>query len=263
MPPHAVQSIAMPRVPGRVRREAVGQLAEQVVRGRVVGLAVVAEPAGHRAEGDRRADGQVRGRRHQVEPAVRLHVEDQVELGRLLVGQRPVDEQAARVDEHVDPAVALPHVGDHRRARLGIPQVERCGSAPCRLPPRPLPPRAAPPPPARLPAICLSIAAGVGFSPPLPSPPRSARSSARPGPAGRAHVAIVARGQRRQVEQVEDAPAGGGQVGHDLARDAARRAGHEEHRVGSELQARAAMLRGRAPRSDTLQRSAAVVARPR
>ena len=38
IPPHAVQSMAMPRVAGRVRAEARGDLAQQVVGGAVVRL---------------------------------------------------------------------------------------------------------------------------------------------------------------------------------------------------------------------------------
>ena len=61
MPPQAVQSIAIARrSSGPPVREVVRQLAEQVVRGRVVRLAVVAETPCDRAESDRRPDGQPR-----------------------------------------------------------------------------------------------------------------------------------------------------------------------------------------------------------
>ena len=107
MPPHAVQSMAMPRVSGRVRAEAGRELAQQVVGGAVVGLPGVAEPAGHRAERDRGAERHVAGRVQQVEPAVALDVEDQVVLARLLVGERVADVEPGGVQQHVDPAVPL------------------------------------------------------------------------------------------------------------------------------------------------------------
>ena len=83
--------------------EAAHDLAEQVVRRRVVGLSLVAEPSGHRREHDRSADRQVVRGVEQVEPAVALHVEDEVVLARLLVGQVAADLQPGGVEEHVDP----------------------------------------------------------------------------------------------------------------------------------------------------------------
>ena len=59
IPPHAVQSMAMPRVAGRVVRKLETQLAQEVVRGAVVGLSRVAEPAGDRAERHRRTERHV------------------------------------------------------------------------------------------------------------------------------------------------------------------------------------------------------------
>ena len=64
MPLHAVQSMTMARVSGRVVRIAERQLAQQVVGGGVVGLSKVAEPAGHRAERDGGAEGHVADRLH-------------------------------------------------------------------------------------------------------------------------------------------------------------------------------------------------------
>ena len=53
-----------------------------------------------------------------------LDVEDQGELVRLLVRQHPVDEQAARMEQHVDLAVALADVVDHCRHLVAIAQVQ-------------------------------------------------------------------------------------------------------------------------------------------
>ena len=72
---------------GPRRAERRHALAEQVVGRAVVGLAAVAETAGDRAEHQRRPDRHVTEGVEEVEPAVRLDVEDQIELGRRLVGQ--------------------------------------------------------------------------------------------------------------------------------------------------------------------------------
>ena len=133
--PQAVQSMAMPRVSGRQLPHAAGDLAEQIVGRAVVALAVVAEAPGHRAEGDRRADGHALGRLDQAEEAVGLDVEDQVELVRFLVGQRAVDEQSAGVEQHVDACRSgLPDLVDHRGHRVAVHQVDAASSGPCRRP---------------------------------------------------------------------------------------------------------------------------------
>ena len=112
MPAHAVQSIAMPRAPA-APRGARDDLAEQVVGGAVVGLAGVAEAAGDRAERHGRAERHVAERVQQVEPAVGLDVEDEVELALLLVGQEVADLEPGGVQQHVDRAAALADAGDH------------------------------------------------------------------------------------------------------------------------------------------------------
>ncbi len=216
---------ARPR-PDQARR----QLAEQVIRRRVVALAVVPEPARHRAEGHGRADGQVaRPRAIRLNQPSAFTSKTRSNWAGSLFGQRPVDEQAARVDEHVEPAVAAAHVGDHRRARLRIAQIERCSNARSRPLPRPLPPHAALLPTARhWRSACRSRPASA--SRPGPAPLRSARPSARPGPAGRAtrgdHPAAA--GSPDPADRTR--PGSRRQVGHDLARDAAGSAGHQEHR---------------------------------
>ena len=101
----AVQSMAMPRVCGRLLRRLLGELAEQVVGGAVIGLSAVAEPAGDRAEDDGGADGQVAGGAQQAEEAVRFDVEDQVELRRRFLVQRLADFHAAGMDQDVQAAV--------------------------------------------------------------------------------------------------------------------------------------------------------------
>ncbi len=55
--------------------------------------------------------------------AIRLNVEDQVELGRLLVGQRPADLETGRMDHRVEASVSILHVSDHGRHLLTVPQV--------------------------------------------------------------------------------------------------------------------------------------------
>ena len=62
---------------------------------------------------------------HHVEPAVGLDVEDEVELRRLLVGQVPADLEPGGVQQHVDAAVALAHVGHDGGDRVGVAQVHR------------------------------------------------------------------------------------------------------------------------------------------
>ncbi len=60
----------------------------------------------------------------QVEPAVALDVEHEIELARLLVAEEPADVDAGRVHEHVDAAVPLPDLIDDRGHRVGVGQVD-------------------------------------------------------------------------------------------------------------------------------------------
>ena len=160
MPPHAVQSMTMPRVCGRVVRKLEVYLAKQIVGGAVVGLAAVAEAAGNRAERHRRAQRHVADGVQQIEPAVRLDVEDQVELALVFVGQEVAALQSGGVQQHVDAAAALAHLLDDlgdavrvrevdaevvRRPACGAHRVD-CASAP----PAPVPelPALSPPAPA-------------------------------------------------------------------------------------------------------------------
>ncbi len=89
------------------RAEARGVLAQQVVGGAVVRLAAVAEAAGNRAECDRRPQRHVADRMQQVEPAIRLHVEDQVELALVFVGQEVAALQSGRVQQNIDMPAAF------------------------------------------------------------------------------------------------------------------------------------------------------------
>ena len=92
----AVQSIATPWTPSARSFEIA--LHEQVVGGRVVGLARVPEPPGDRGEDDGRARPRLAQRLEDVVPAVGLDVEDEVELLLRLVGQEVADLEAAGVD---------------------------------------------------------------------------------------------------------------------------------------------------------------------
>ena len=113
--PQAVQSMARARSdrPGAPQRR--GALAEQVVRGRVVRLAGVPEARRDGAERHRGSERESFGRAHQVEPAIALHVEDEIELGGLLVRERAAPLEPGGVEQHVDAAA----LGAHGVDRLG------------------------------------------------------------------------------------------------------------------------------------------------
>ena len=49
----------------------------------------------------------------QIEPAVALDVEDQIEFARVLIGQEVAALDASRVQQHVDPPASLAHLLDH------------------------------------------------------------------------------------------------------------------------------------------------------
>ena len=102
IPPQAVQSMASAARRRPRRAEAGRDFAEQVVGGTVVRLSRVAEAAGDGAERHRRAQRHVADGVQQVEPAVRLHVEDQVEFRRALVGQEVAALDAGGMQQHVD-----------------------------------------------------------------------------------------------------------------------------------------------------------------
>ena len=134
MPAHAVQSMAIATCLRPCRAERRHALAEQVVGRAVVGLAAVAEAAGDRAEHHRRPDRHVTEGVEEVEPAVRLDVEDEIELGRRLVGQQAADLQAAGVEQHVDPLAGGADRRHRLAHRLAVAQVGGCTSGRCRRP---------------------------------------------------------------------------------------------------------------------------------
>ncbi len=94
----------MPRVAGTSRRELRDRLGQQLVGRRVVGLSGVAEAPGDRGEEHRRADRRRTERGENVEPAVGLDVEDEIELLLGLVGESLADLDAGGVEQHVDPS---------------------------------------------------------------------------------------------------------------------------------------------------------------
>ena len=111
MPAHAVQSIAMPRVAAGPRRLEIA-LHSRSLAAAVVGLAGVAEAAGDRARTTTAARGRASpSALHDVEPAVGLDVEDEVELALRLVRQEVADLQPAGVDA----ATSIAAVGGERR----------------------------------------------------------------------------------------------------------------------------------------------------
>ncbi len=87
------------------RAEIRRHLAKEVVRGAVVGLSGVAETSGDRAERDRGTKRQVADCVQQGEPAVALHVEDEVVFCRALVAEPLADLESAGVQQHVDVSV--------------------------------------------------------------------------------------------------------------------------------------------------------------
>ncbi len=179
----------------------------------------------------------------QVEPAVTLDVEDEVVLGRLLVGQPAADLQPGRVQQHVHPAADRPdpvqHAGDRCRVgQIDLVVVRGAAGRPHRLDrllrgPQPLVPGQFPP-----------HQHGGG---PLPAPGQLGGDvRVQAVPIGTEPAQPLVRRIRfgHQVEQVERAGRGRGQVGDDGRDDAAGRAGHQEHGVRSQPQAAGPVAEG-------------------
>ena len=182
-------------------------LAEQVVGGRVVGLAGVAEAPGDRAEDHGRARLRVAERVQEVEPAVGLDVEDEVELGLRLVGQEVADLEPAGVDQHVDAAARGERGGDRRLDLVGVGQVRLVPVRGAAGAPRSPRSRRAPRARARsAPARARRASASAARR---PARMRSARSRLRPSrsAAKRARSGSAAVGRGHEVEQVERAAA--------------------------------------------------------
>ena len=103
----------------------VGQhLGLQVVGGAVVGLPDVAEPAGHRAERHDRAQRHGTDGVQHVEQTVTFDAEHEIELARLLVGQRVAHLDAGRVDQHVDAPAGIPYLREHLLHRIRVGEVD-------------------------------------------------------------------------------------------------------------------------------------------
>jgi len=81
-----------------------------------------------------------------------------------------------------------------------------------------------------------------------PLPPRSGAFSAVRGPSGRGRLWIALIRCRDEVEEPEDATRGGGEVGHDGARDPPSGAGHDEDGVPGKRKAGRSVGRGRSAR---------------
>ena len=82
-------------------------------------MAIIPKPSRDRTEADHCADWQILGGVHDMVEAVRFDVKDEIELLRLLIRQRAVDQQAARVDQQVYPPI-MP--GGFRRPRPKLPR---------------------------------------------------------------------------------------------------------------------------------------------
>ena len=124
MPPHAVQSSAMPSAPRPRRGPPAHRLAHEVVARAVVGLAGVAEAPRHRREDHHGLDVDVARGGHQVEQTVGLHAEDQVELLDRLAIERTAALQAGGVQDHVELAALLADVLDHGLDRAAVEHVD-------------------------------------------------------------------------------------------------------------------------------------------
>ena len=203
-------------------------LAEQVVCGAVVGLAVVAEAAGHRTEAHCRADRGVAKTLQQVEPAVGLHVEYQVVLGTLFVGQEPADLQTAGVEQDVDLAADVSDLRHGHGDGVAIEQVDavvvdrsaggldcldggQSGVAaldPCDL--------------------TLDHRRGGALAGSLEALEDGSLEAVLVGRKG-GNVFIISIRLRDEIQQVEHSAAGPGQVGRDSRDDAAGGAGDDEH----------------------------------
>ena len=104
--------------------EARGDLAQQIVGGAVVGLSAIAEASGNRTERHRRAERHVADGMQQIEPAVALHVEDQIEFTRVLVREEVAALSAGSVQQHIDAPAALAHLLDDFGDSVCIRQVD-------------------------------------------------------------------------------------------------------------------------------------------
>ena len=213
------------------------QLAQQVVGGTVIGLTGVAKATGDGAEGHGRTQGHLADGPHQVEPAVALDVEDQIELARLLVRQHVADLQTSGMEEDVDAAMLLAHLGDRTRDRLCVQEIHTdvSGRAPRSLHrPDSGQRRRGPLEPRKLllhPDGCCAF---------------TARPEAVEEPALEA-LRIAAQeleiGVRRirlgdQVQEIESPTRRRCQIGYDRRDDAPRRAGHHKNRVLPQLHGR-------------------------
>ena len=84
----------------------------------------VAEAARHGAEGDGGAERHITDGLHEVEPSVALHVEHEVELAGLLVGEGVAHVETGCVEQHVDPAVTAGDLVDDLRDGVAVRQVD-------------------------------------------------------------------------------------------------------------------------------------------
>ncbi len=171
-----------------------------------------------------------------VEPTVALDVEHEVVFARFLLGQVAADLQTGGVQQHVDAATEAAHVVDRRGDCVGVGQVDRvvvnrpagglhgldrgeCGV------------QAFEPGELALDRHRRRVLTGCLH----PLGDRDLQTVA----VGTEHLEIGVAGVRRrgQVEQVERAARGGGEVGGDRRHDAARRAGDDDDRVVAERHA--------------------------
>ena len=212
-------------------------LAEQVVRGRVVRLAGVPEARRDGAERHRGAERETFGRAHQVEPAIALHVEDEIELGGLLVRERVAPLEPGGVEQHVDAAALGAHGVDRLGHGAGVREVHLlvARSAPCR---RDLGQRGRGSVGALdAPELALHLRGSSPLAPrpqPLEEGALQSLAVAREGE----HVGIVVGGRRRQVEQVEDAASSASrEIRHDRSDDAARRSSDDVDALRTEGEA--------------------------
>ena len=172
----------------------------------------------------------------QVEPAVGLDVEDEVELALRLVREVVAHLQPGAVHEHVDAVARIECGGDRRRHLCGVGEVHL------------MPVRAA----ARFANRLDRVERGASALDPRQlalDELRGRTLAALPDPLGELALQPVAIGREasqvgvggiglgHEVEQVEGAPGGGRQIGGDGRDDAARRPGDAEDRVGSERSA--------------------------
>ena len=124
MPPHAVQSITMPRVAGRVVRKLEVILQSRSLAAAVVGLAGVAEAARDGTERDRCTERHVADGVQQIEEAIALDVEDQIEFLLIFIWQEVTSLNSGGMQQHIDAAAALAHLVDHFGDGLSVREVD-------------------------------------------------------------------------------------------------------------------------------------------